>query len=284
VSDAPTDQRSADLSRALRDILRYCPECREWVAEAKAAVEALVRGEHARAGELEQANRALRKELQEQRQQLTQARLALLTGGLPLPRSQTRPVPASHILAESYFTTRNEFLALAQALHEATRKSSTVNWQILLTRAVFTEAAPALLAALLTRTAPASPVSPVAETQLLGEHQRMAVSQVRAQVQRAGQALADPLEVALQRLATNALLLTWDLLVGSPPGWLILPARDTPPDPAWHQVYPGRPSADAVVGGVVFPGYALRGSPDKVVEKALVYTTPAEGETPEPGS
>jgi hypothetical protein len=76
-----------------------------------------------------------------------------------------------------------------------------------------------------------------------------------------------------EALIRQSLTFLADLLTADPPGRLLIPLADSPFDPQRHEPIAGRPaSGELKVTAMLFPGYLIRGNPERVEEKARVYT------------
>lgn len=291
VADLPPplpERETLTLPQLLREIIRRFPDAERLVLRTKKQIEAEVRSRDEAA---DQASRCLEQDLRAERARLRRVGIGLLTGGLNLPPRTGRSRPA-HLLVQDFFNLRNqEFLSLAQLMHEQLGQHSAVGWQIVLTDGLFQTGLPGFFHRLLQRRFPASPVEEAEEARLLYEQRDETLVGLRERITReTATGVEAGIAFLLETVVAKTLLLVWDLLTTAPPGWLLLPSPGDPFDPAQHQGIPGRPTVNARVTGLIFPGYQLRNAPDKVVEKALVYTSsippPTAGDSgrPPPGT
>lgn len=284
MSDLSPPQPEPDppsLSDLWKEMVRRFPAGRELFEQTRKRVVAEVRARVKTAERLD-------KERTQGQVRLRRLGLSLLTGGLHLPPRTGRP-HREPLLVDPFRTLRNqEFLSLAQVLHEQLGTHSPVGWQMVLTDTLFYHGLPEFIHGLLSRPAPAAPIDAEEEGELLREYRQEYLRVLSERVLReSGKPVEASLAVLFTTVIARTLLLSWDLLTTIPPGWFILPTRGDPFDPVLHQAIPGRPTSNAQVSGLIFPGYLLRTGSDKVVEKAHVYTTAAPataGETDRPGS
>lgn len=269
MSDHPptrSDAAPPGLSDLLRELIRRFPAARELVEQTRGRIVAEVRTRDGRIDRLDQ-------ERTQAQDRLRQVGISLLKGGLQLPPRASRP-HREPLLVEPFRTLRNQdFLSLGQLLHERLGTHSAVGWQMLLTDSLFCHGLPGFIHGLLGRPVPAEPVDPAEENDLVREHRQEQLRVLTDRVHReSGQPVEPDVTVLFTSVIAKTLLLGWDLLTTTPPGWILLPRRGDAFDQAFHQTIPGRPIVNARVARVIFPGYVLRTGSDKVVEKAQVYT------------
>jgi hypothetical protein len=273
VSDRPPDEPTlpADVLRHLDHLQAAAPELGELVEVLRAAL----LSEQQRSAQRE---RALRFERDTYRARLTRALHGLVSGGAFLPRLPGRAAVGHDVLAQTYRQLKvQDFLNLAQALHQSSGQGSPLAYQIFLVREVLVTGGELLAERLVRRALPG--VGPTDEAGMRAAVGQFVLQKVCQSLEQKSGTKAPP-EMAehLRGVIDRSLGFVADLLTANPPGWLLLPNVGCAFDPNLHEAPYGRPaSGDLEVTALLFPGYVVRRNPEQVVEKATVYTDRVQG-------
>jgi hypothetical protein len=196
----------------------------------------------------------------------------LTTGTVLLPRPPGPP-PVDHdaLLAAFRRLRSTEFPALAQTLHDRAGRADVAAFQRFLVDEILIKGSRIVVEHLLRHAGQTDGGVEMRFREQIRDHIAGHVDQGLAR--KVGYQMTADVGRDRNVLIERSIAFLTDLLTAAPPGRLLAPLPEDPFDPLRHEATPGRPAEGNVqVLATLFPGYLIREDPDRVVEKALVFT------------
>lgn len=221
----------------------------------------------------------------QQQAQDVQARLMklldeLASGAVVLPRPAGRPtVPHEELLATYRELKTHDLQGLAQALQLAIGKKDVATYQRFLVEEVLHKGCWSVAEYLFRHGREPYDAARVGEAlERRGDYLAGKVCQGLAR--KVGYQVTPELGSHLGGVIRKALHFLANLMLAEPAGRLLMPPDNSAFDPEKHEPMYGRPShGELRVRATVFPGYVVMEAPERVVEKAVVYTEHVEGDS-----
>ncbi len=203
----------------------------------------------------------------------------LTTGPGVLPRPSDRsPVEHEELLKTFRKLQSQDFPALARSLHEHAGRSSAAAYQRFLVEEILTNGSRVLVEYLLRQVNR----RPSAEEEAEFFHElrdHLAGNVVIGLAKKADYKVSPELAKQCEQLIAHTLRFLDDLLTATPPGRLLIPLPGSAFTPDRHEAIPGRPSTGQLkITAMMFPGYLVCAEPERVEEKARVYTEYGESD------
>jgi hypothetical protein len=197
----------------------------------------------------------------------------LATGPVVLPAPAGRPTATHEQLLAAFRELRSKsFPDLAGTLHARVGRADPAVFQRFLADEILIKGSRILVEHVIRNAGrPRTPKQEQEFTSQLRDHIAGKVCQGLAR--KVGYQMTPEGGQLLEQLLTPALAFLADLMTASPPGRLLIPLPGASFDPKRHEPIPGRPAEGQLkVTATLFPGYFVRGDPERVEEKAQVYT------------
>jgi hypothetical protein len=245
----------------------------------------------------EKAIRRLTRELKRQSKKrhmlhdrLVQLLHELTTGPAVLPRPTGRsPVEHDDLLRTFRRLQTQDYPALAKTMHENAGRSTASAYQRFLVDEILVGGSRVMVEFLLRRVK--DPPSARDEAEFLRElRDHISGNVVKGLASKADYKVTPDMGKLCDQLIGNSLTFLAHLLTATPPGRLLIPLPGSAYSPDHHEPIPGRPTTGTLkITATMFPGYLICANPDRVEEKARVYTEYGEsdaagsGEIPMPG-
>jgi hypothetical protein len=203
----------------------------------------------------------------------------LTTGPAVLSRpSGSSPVQHDELLKTFRRLQSQDFPALARNLHEHAGRSSANAYQRFLVEEILMNGSRVLVEYLLRR----MNQRPSAEEEAEFFHElrdHLAGNVINGLAKKADYKVTPELGKQSEQLIAHSLTFLDHLLTATPPGRLLIPLPGSAFDPNRHEPIPGRPTSGQLkITATMFPGYLVCADPERVEEKARVYTEHGESD------
>jgi hypothetical protein len=214
----------------------------------------------------------------------------LTTGPAVLPRPTGRsPVEHEELLRVFRRLQSQDYPALAKIMHEHAGRSTAAAYQRFLVDEILVGGSRVLVEYLLRQVNRRPSVAEEADFfRELRDH--IAGNVVKGLASKADYKVTPEVGKLCEQLISQSLTFLDHLLTATPPGRLLIPLPGSAYSPDRHEPIPGRPTTGELkITATMFPGYLICSEPEKVEEKARVYTEFGEseaagsGEIPMPG-
>ncbi len=272
-------EKTLEFVQRLNQIATSFPAARLMVDMARDAGLELFRKQDKAIRKLAREWKRLNKKRHLLHDRLVQLLHELTTGPAVLPRPSGRaPVAHEELLKTFRRLQSQDYPALARSLHENAGRSSAAAYQRFLVEEILTNGSRVLVEYLLRGVSRRpSAVEDAEFYQELREH--LAGNVVNGLAKKADYKVSPELARQSEQLIAHSLTFLEDLLTATPPGRLLMPLPGSAFMPDRHEAIPGRPSTGQLkITAMMFPGYLVCADPERVEEKARVYTEYGESD------